>query len=128
MSVCPLAMVAAFSLAIAGCGDEPMGTGYTPCMSNEEPSSRAAEGNGPHAARQKPRKRGLFVEKIWPALRMFGEILYYQIARDRTFTQAAAFTYKTLFSLVPIFVLSLLVLSRLPRAAARTPSTSPSDR
>jgi len=30
---------------------------------------------------------------------------------DRTFSLASALTYKTLFSLIPIFVLSLLMLS-----------------
>ena len=46
-----------------------------------------------------------------PRARLLAEILYQQVDRDRVFTQAAALTYKTLFSLLPIFVLSLLILS-----------------
>src|SRR4051794_41326129 len=57
--------------------------------------------------RQKRRRIG---GSIWPRARLLGEILYQQIDRDRVFTQASALTYKTLFSLLPIFVLSLLVL------------------
>jgi membrane protein len=47
----------------------------------------------------------------WPRARLTGEILWNQVERDRVFNLAAALTYKTLFSLLPIFVLSLLVLS-----------------
>jgi len=57
------------------------------------------------------RKRRLIGSSLWPKARLFAEILYHQIDRDRTFTEASALTYKTLFSLLPIFVLSLLVLS-----------------
>jgi membrane protein len=39
--------------------------------------------------------------------------------RDRVFTHAAALTYKTLFSLLPIFVLSLLVLSTISSGKGR---------
>jgi len=56
-------------------------------------------------------KRRRIAASLWPRARLTGEILYHQVDRDRLFTQAAALTYKTLFSLLPIFVLSLLVLS-----------------
>src|SRR3954466_5775707 len=61
---------------------------------------------------QESRKKRLRIAgSLWPRARLIGEILYHQIDRDRLFTQSAALTYKTLFSLLPIFVLSLLVLS-----------------
>ena len=52
---------------------------------------------------------------VWPRLKLVGEVLYHQIERDRLFTQASALTYKTLFSLLPIFVLSLLILSTISK-------------
>jgi len=45
------------------------------------------------------------------APRLATQMLYLQLDRTRLFTQAAALTYKTLFSLLPVFVLSLLILS-----------------
>ena len=48
---------------------------------------------------------------LLPRMRLLGEVLYHQVDRDRVFMQAAALTYQTLFSLLPIFVLSLLMLS-----------------
>ncbi len=57
------------------------------------------------------RKRKRIAGSLWPRARLTGEILYHQVGRDRLFMQASALTYKTLFSLLPIFVLSLLVLS-----------------
>jgi membrane protein len=59
--------------------------------------------------RQKKKER--IAGSLWPRARLVGEILFNEIMRDRTFSQAAALTYKTLFSLLPVFVLSLLVLS-----------------
>src|ERR1043165_8346593 len=56
-------------------------------------------------------KRRRIAASLWPRARLLGEILYHQLERDHVFTQAAALTYKTLFSLLPIFVLSLLILS-----------------
>lgn len=49
--------------------------------------------------------------RFWQFLRILGQVFYHQLDRTRLFTQAAALTYKTLFSLLPIFVLSLLLLS-----------------
>src|SRR4051812_22526613 len=60
------------------------------------------------------RKRRLIGSSLWPKARLFAEILYHELYRDRTFTEASALTYKTLFSLIPVFVLSLLVLSSIP--------------
>jgi membrane protein len=57
------------------------------------------------------RKRQRIARFPWPRAWLCGEILFNEILRDRTFSQAAALTYKTLFSLLPVFVLSLLVLS-----------------
>ncbi|MCL2639410.1 MAG: YihY family inner membrane protein [Phycisphaerales bacterium] len=48
---------------------------------------------------------------LWAKLRLFIGILYNQMNVDHTFSLASALTYKTLFSLIPIFVLSLLMLS-----------------
>jgi uncharacterized BrkB/YihY/UPF0761 family membrane protein/DNA-binding IscR family transcriptional regulator len=56
-------------------------------------------------------RRRRIATSFWPRARLIGEILYHQIDRDRLFSQASALTYKTLFSLLPIFVLSLLILS-----------------
>jgi membrane protein len=56
---------------------------------------------------------------LLPRLRFLGEVLYHQMDRDRVFTHAAALTYKTLFSLLPIFVLSLLILSTLSSGKGR---------
>lgn len=49
----------------------------------------------------------------WRKLKLIGEIVYHEMVEDRLFTQAAALTYKTLFSLLPVFVLSLLILSKI---------------
>ncbi len=61
--------------------------------------------------RETQRKRSRIAQSLWPRARLCAEILYNQINHDRTFSQAAALTYKTLFSLLPICVLSLLILS-----------------
>ena len=63
---------------------------YNPGMATTAPSSR---------------------RPLLPRMRLLGEVLYHQVDRDRVFMQAAALTYQTLFSLLPIFVLSLLMLS-----------------
>jgi len=55
----------------------------------------------------------------WRRVRLLGEVLYHQVDRDRVFMQAAALTYKTLFSLLPIFVLSLLMVSAISSGAGR---------
>ena len=49
--------------------------------------------------------------RLWQTLRLLGQMSYFQLDRTRLFTQAAALTYKTLFSLLPVVVLSLLLLS-----------------
>ena len=48
---------------------------------------------------------------FWSFIRLSVQVFYLQLDRTRLFTQAAALTYKTLFSLLPVFVLSLLILS-----------------
>jgi membrane protein len=55
----------------------------------------------------------------WQRLRLLAEVLYHQVDRDRVFMQAAALTYKTLFSLLPVIVLSLLMLSTISSGAGR---------
>jgi membrane protein len=71
----------------------------------------ASPGVAQTLAAETRRKRRLIGSSLWPKARLFAEILYHELWRDRTFTEASALTYKTLFSLVPIFVLTLLVLS-----------------
>ena len=66
------------------------------------------------------RKRNRIAHSWWPHARLVAEILYYEIDHTRTFSQAAALTYKTLFSLLPIFVLSLLLLSTISSAGGGT--------
>ncbi len=66
------------------------------------------------------KKRRLVASSWWPRARLFVEIMRHRIDEEETFEQAAALTYKTLFSLIPVFVLSLLVLSAI--------SASPADR
>src|SRR5690348_12919328 len=56
-------------------------------------------------------KRRLSRLSLWPQARLFAEILYHQLNANTTFSLASALTYKTLFSLIPVLVLSLLVLS-----------------
>jgi membrane protein len=56
---------------------------------------------------------------LLPRLRFLADVLYHQMDRDRVFTHAAALTYKTLFSLLPIIVLSLLVLSTISSGKGR---------
>ena len=66
------------------------------------------------------RKRNRIARSWWPHARLLAEILYHEIDHTRTFSQAAALTYKTLFSLLPIFVLSLLLLSTISSAGGGT--------
>ena len=91
----------------------PRVAGYNPTMSTRDASSPQPENSSvtDKLIAERQRKRRLIRDSLWPRARLFAEILYDQINRDATFTQAAALTYKTLFSLLPIFVLSLLVLS-----------------
>lgn len=56
---------------------------------------------------------------LLPRLLLLGEVVYGQVQRDRLFMQAAALTYKTLFSLLPILVLSLLILSSISVGAGQ---------
>jgi membrane protein len=66
------------------------------------------------------RKRRLIARSWWPKARLLASIFYNEIVYVRTFSQAAALTYKTLFSLLPIFVLSLLLLSTISSAGGGT--------
>jgi membrane protein len=66
------------------------------------------------------RKRRLISESWWPRARLLGEVLYGEVSHTRTFSQAAALTYKTLFSLLPVIVLSLLLLSTISSAGGGT--------
>ena len=56
---------------------------------------------------------------LWWRLRFLAQVLYTQLDRDRVFTHAAALTYTTLFSLLPIFLLSLLILSTISSGKGR---------
>jgi membrane protein len=58
-------------------------------------------------------KRKRIAGSFWPRARLVLEVLYDEVERDHIFTQASALTYKTLFSLLPVFVLSLMILSML---------------
>jgi YihY family inner membrane protein len=72
------------------------------------------------------RKRRRIAASLWPRARLFVEVMRYRINEEETFEQAAAMTYKTLFSLIPVFVLSLLVLSAISASPHRVrPSTAP---
>lgn len=64
-------------------------------------------------AKETRSKRKRIAASLWPRARLFFEILYDEVMRDHVFTQASALTYKTLFSLLPVFVLSLMILSML---------------
>ena len=64
----------------------------------------------PESAARPKGKRDFHAQ--WRRVRLIGEVLYHEIQRDNLFTQAAALTYKTLFSLLPVFVLALLILSK----------------
>ncbi|MGN6368527.1 MAG: YhjD/YihY/BrkB family envelope integrity protein [Phycisphaerae bacterium] len=66
------------------------------------------------------RKRRLIAKSWWPKARLVASVFYNEILHVRTFSQAAALTYKTLFSLLPIFVLSLLLLSTISSAGGGT--------
>src|SRR5271169_2820813 len=66
------------------------------------------------------RKTNLISQAFWPRARLVGELLYSEIIQVHTFSQAAALTYKTLFSLLPVFVLSLLLLSTISSAGGGT--------
>ncbi len=65
---------------------------------------------GNASASSTTKKKGRFAA-TGHTLRTAAQVFYYQLERTRLFTQAAALTYKTLFSLLPIFVLSVLILS-----------------
>ena len=71
--------------------------------------------------KERQKKKARIAGSLWPRARLVGEILFNEIMRDRTFSQAAALTYKTLFSLLPVFVLSLLVLSTISAGTVTTP-------
>jgi membrane protein len=73
--------------------------------------STAADTVAESLVQESRQKRRRIAASLWPRARLVAEILYHQVERDHLFTQASALTYKTLFSLLPIFVLSLLVLS-----------------
>ena len=73
--------------------------------------SSASQSISDSIAQESQSKRRRIAHSLWPRARLVAEILYREIDRDRLFTQASALTYKTLFSLLPIFVLSLLILS-----------------
>jgi YihY family inner membrane protein len=62
-------------------------------------------------AKETRTRRKRIAGSLWPRARLVFEILYYEVERDHVFTQASALTYKTLFSLLPVFVLSLMILS-----------------
>jgi membrane protein len=66
------------------------------------------------------RKRRRIAASFWPRARLFVEVMRHRINEEETFEQAAAMTYKTLFSLIPVFVLSLLVLSAISTAPGRS--------
>lgn len=70
-------------------------------------SERVAES----LAQETRTKRRRIAASLWPRARLFFEIFYHEVERDHVFTQASALTYKTLFSLLPVFVLSLMILS-----------------
>ena len=56
---------------------------------------------------------------LLPRVGFLGAVVYHQMDRDRVFTHAAALTYKTLFSLVPVIVLSLLLVSTISGGKGR---------
>ena len=72
---------------------------------------RSTRGVANKPAVEARRRRGWIGGALWRRARTAGEIFYGELDRDRTFSEASALTYKTLFSLLPIFVLTLLVLS-----------------
>ena len=55
----------------------------------------------------------------WSSARLIFLVLKQRIVEEETFSQAAALTYKTLFSLLPIFVLALLILSAISTTGSK---------
>ena len=78
--------------------------------SNSKTSSKP-DGITQAVQQEAKRKRKMISESWWPRGWLACLIMYQHVDRERTFGEAAALTYKTLFSLIPIFVLALLVLS-----------------
>ncbi len=92
-----------------------------------------AAGVRAEVVREARKKRRRIAGSWWPRARLFVEVMRHRIDEEETFEQAAALTYKTLFSLIPVFVLALLVLSAIsaphrparPRTAGANPGTVP---
>ncbi|HUO10134.1 MAG TPA: YihY/virulence factor BrkB family protein [Phycisphaerae bacterium] len=83
-------------------------------------STTSPESLSDNLHKQSQRERRLDAQSRWPRTRLLAGILFNEVSHIRTFSQAAALTYKTLFSLLPIFVLSLLLLSTISSAGGGT--------
>jgi len=69
-------------------------------------------------------KRQTIQQSFWPRARLLAEILKQRLYDEDVMGTAAALTYKTLFSLLPVAVLALLILSAISPPASATPAAA----